>query len=346
MHKVFAGLVVGVLGSWLWISPQVAFSQTDAVKPSVRTLLEGTEMVPIYYATPSLLAWWLDPSRVDEPVAKDLSGTTREPIEWILGPRSSIADGTSVLPDAQPTVGVYPVDGLGAIFLKGPAPDIAAMKKRIALLDQPHPLITVNATFIQVEDEELRKLGLKTLPALKVGKEGTPATEQDTEKSLAQTWGLLKPLLDTGKARILEGQGYVTISRTPLRIRTSSGGPSSLVLSSLPPFNGNAPAIDSVIPFKAETRDVLALLPILETDGSISLEVILNRSLALGQEGPVGKVITEIPVCTRLRIKNGESVVLTGLTTRIFDSFFGKSGGKDSNLVLLVSARFTDLPFL
>jgi general secretion pathway protein D len=239
-------------------------------------------------------------------------------------------------PSAVPSIGGRPATLTGdvtivpdgranSLLIRANRNDFELIRAAVQQLDIPPLQVLIEAIVVEVRRD--RSLGVSTqgtLGTTDVNKRGATITGTSGGPGLADF--AIKVMRIGGidldaTIRVAAERGEVRIVSRPILL-TENNHEASIVVGSQRPFvqvaralPTDAPLRDQVIQYK-EVGTKLSVRPTISSDGSVQLEVTQEVSSATGETQFDAPVISQRSVQTQLLVKDGQTVVLGGLTDR------------------------------
>ena len=259
-------------------------------------------------------------------LSEQLRGTTIPPLNIDTIGRGAAAGAAAVLGAAlQGEIQIVPDETTNSLLIRAQAPDYETIRQAVEVLDLRPLQVFIEVLIAEVRRNRGMDLGIVgTVDASKNGNTTTitrgTATEPDPEAFLVKLSRggsvsvdvALSALATRGNVRILSRPLIMAENNLEARITVGSQRPFVQVFRSLPTESATR---DQVVQYR-DVGTTLTLLPTINPDGYVNLQVKQEVSSATNEVQFGAPVISNREAATHLFVKDHETVVIGGLADR------------------------------
>ncbi len=306
------------------------------------------------------MAWWLDPARQSEPIQLQSSRTSREN-NPLLAKKTLPTPEIPALPAGIERI--VAIDPQNALIVSGTDAAFAALEKIVALLDQPLRQVEIEGQFVQISAEDARQLGV----SLSLDPKNRYATVPLDAQALAR----LSELKAANKARVITAPRVLAINHLTAELASYHGDDVVVDISTRATESAKSVVLSGADGqmMTVSTGIAFNVTPTINADDSIALQLAPARLLKLSLPRIVppeleGKSLDEIAKDPKLlelsrapqqetvlsrralegalietTVQDGQTIALTGFTSRLFANFLEDAKKPASNVLLLVTTR-------
>ncbi len=297
-------------------------------------------MIRVRNVPPRIMAWWLDPRNNAEPMEIQISRKNEEMVE----PRR-----VGKAPDAMPLPAgvqrIVPIDAQKALLVFGTDAGVKELQDLVNFLDQPLRQVEVEGQFVQISAEDVENLPLD----FKTGKNPPGPAVAKSAIAVGQVRGnfstLLTQLVAQNKAKIIMAPRVTTHNNFAASLGTSSSQPAVIGMKGedgtfRPLFDAVTQPENARIGIGMSFR--FTVTPSINADDTLTLLIAPMRTLQLttSQKNNEPLLLQKLDgVLSIANVRDGDTIALTGLTTRLFAKVEDDPNAPASNVVLFVTAR-------